>query len=329
MNEDELVNDFTIFKYLPPKDNCIFSNLKGYDLQELFALENKYKLELRNNINLDSNNTFGLEIEFEGINTVTTRLLLERYFSELWPVRCDSSLERGAEINSPILVDNKANWQMLKKICNAVLKKANSINTNISFKNAGGHVHIGSQILESDKKNWLNFFKLWSTYENIIYTASMAEEFKNDYKYFKKSSIPLSEVLFQIGDMENNAVNFGHVHLISSVKKEGNTIEFRCPNGTLDPVIWQNNVNLFSKLLLYAKSTKFNDDIIDARYKHNKKNYQIYSYNQIYLERALELCDMIFDNNLDKIYFLRQYLKSFETTFRIDKLVKCKKFTKK
>ena len=65
MNEDELVNDFTIFKYLPPKDNCIFSNLKGYDLQELFALENKYKLELRNNINLDSNNTFGLEIELD------------------------------------------------------------------------------------------------------------------------------------------------------------------------------------------------------------------------------------------------------------------------
>ena len=38
---------------------------------------------------------------------------------------------------------------------------------------------------------------------------------------------------------------------------------------------------------------------------------------------------MIFDNNLDKIYFLRQYLKSFETTLRIDKLIKCKKFTKK
>ena len=346
MNEDELVNDFTIFKYLPPKDNCILSNLKGYDLQELFALENKYQLELRDSINLDCDNTFGLEIEFEGINTVTTRLLLERYFSELWPVRCDSSLERGAEINSPILVDNKANWQMLKKICNAVLKKANSINTNISFKNAGGHVHIGSQILGSDKKNWFNFFKLWATYENIIYrfsygeflnprpkifqyAASMADELKNDYKYFKKPSIPLSEVLFQIGDMKNNAVNFGHVHLISAVKKEGNTIEFRCPNGTLDPVIWQNNVNLFSKLLLYAKSTKFNDDIIDTRYKHNKKNYQIYSYNQIYLEQALELCDMIFDNNLDKIYFLRQYLKSFETTLRIDKLIKCRKFTKK
>ena len=27
----------------------------------------------------------------------------------------------------------------------------------------------------------------------------------------------------------------------------------------------------------------------------------------IYLEQAIELSDMIFDNNLDKIYFLKQY----------------------
>ena len=157
MNEDELVNDFTIFKYLPPKDNCIFSNLKGYDLQELFVLENKYQLELRDSINLDCDNTFGLEMEFEGINTVTTRLLLERYFSELWPVRCDSSLERGAEINSPILVDNKANWQMLKKICNAVLKNANNINTNISFKNAEVMYILVLKFLEVIKRIGLTF----------------------------------------------------------------------------------------------------------------------------------------------------------------------------
>ena len=31
-----------------------------------------------------------------------------------------------------------------------------------------------------------------------------------------------------------------------------------------------------------------------------------------YLEQAVELADLIFDNNLDKVYFLRQYIKSFE-----------------
>ena len=40
----------------------------------------------------------------------------------------------------------------------------------------------------------------------------------------------------------------------------------------------------------------------------------------------MEFCDLIFDNNLDKIYFLRQYLKDKKYT---DKkvLVLSKKFT--
>ena len=37
-------------------------------------------------------------------------------------------------------------------------------------------------------------------------------------------------------------------------------------------------------------------------------------YNEIVLPQALELADLIFQNNYDKIYFLRQYLKSFETS---------------
>ena len=49
-------------------------------------------------------------------------------------------------------------------------------------------------------------------------------------------------------------------------------------------------------------------------------------YNKIYLEQALEFADLIFNNNIDKIYFLRQYLKSFESS-EIP-LKKAKKFIK-
>lgn len=33
-------------------------------------------------------------------------------------------------------------------------------------------------------------------------------------------------------------------------------------------------------------------------------------YGEIFLPEALEFSDMIFDNNLDKVYFLKQYLKN-------------------
>ena len=43
----------------------------------------------------------------------------------------------------------------------------------------------------------------------------------------------------------------------------------------------------------------------------------------------MELADMIFYNNLDKIYFLRQYLKSFEINNNEINLEKAKLFIKK
>ena len=49
----------------------------------------------------------------------------------------------------------------------------------------------------------------------------------------------------------------------------------------------------------------------------------------IYLEQALELCDMIFTNNFDKVYFLRQYLKSFEVCKKNADYPKARSLTKK
>ena len=39
---------------------------------------------------------------------------------------------------------------------------------------------------------------------------------------------------------------------------------------------------------------------------------KLYKSWRIKIDTSLELADILFDNNLDKVYFLRQYLKSFE-----------------
>ena len=66
------------------------------------------------------------------------------------------------------------------------------------------------------------------------------------------------------------------------------------------------------KLCYYCKSSSFDDSTIDKRYTLIKDKYDsITWYDEIYLEQALELCDMIFNNNFDKCYFLKQYIKSF------------------
>ncbi len=327
-----------IFNYIKPNENNQFSTMSMDELHVLFKLLNDYYLDLRGKLNFKSIVTFGLEIEFEHAETSNIHYQLYHKFSDDdWHMKDDISLVEGAEITSPILRDSKETWRDLSNVCYIINKSATIDNKS------GGHIHVGTQVLGDDKKAWLNFLKLWATYENIIYRFSygefatsrvgimnyadmMADKFINDYHHFVDSSIDLCDILNVIAKNRNQAVNFGNVDDMQFGHFDlGNTIEFRCPNGTLNPIIWQNNVNLFVNLLLYSRSKLYNNGIIDSRMA-TPIDRTLSAYNEIYLEQALEFCDMIFHNNLDKIYFLKQYIKSFEVGNR--PLVKAKKFTK-
>ena len=251
-----------------------------------------------------------------------------------WSVNRDLSLNNGAEITSPILVDKTEHWKDLKTVCN-LASAFGEISTH-----SAGHVHAGTQVLGSSEKAWGNFIKLWGAYENVIYRFGYNEYLnKNkDISYCKPMSTKLINgytvfgdnlyrLLNYLSDSRTYAVNFQNVTLSDEEIIPFGTIEFRNPNGTLDPVIWQNNVNFFIKLLLYCKSDKFDEELVKHRLEQKSKySNDFEDYNHIFTEQAIELADMVFDNNLDKIYFLRQYIKDFDTSE--ESMVKTKKFTK-
>ena len=147
--------------------------------------------------------------------------------------------------------------------------------------------------------------------------------------YLKNINADLKEIIETINHGKYNSINFHHVKYDTIDKIiEGNTIEIRCGNSTRNTIIIQNYIYFLLSLFRYAKSDKFNDEILDERHEECKDIYDnIDMYNEIYLEQALELCDLIFDNNLDKMYFLHQYLKDFKVDEK--KFDKNKTFTKK
>ena len=51
-------------------------------------------------------------------------------------------------------------------------------------------------------------------------------------------------------------------------------------------------------------------------------------YSEVNIEEALEFVDLVFDNDLDKVYFLRQYIKNYEENFKTNKAVMAKRFVK-
>jgi len=332
-------NDKTIFKYFEKNNNDMLSNLTEDDLDNFFRYLKLYYLELRKVINLEQDDTFGLEIEYENSNNN----IIEDNIKYNWFVKHDSSLFNGGEATSTTLFDSEKNWQDLNDVCTLI-----SENSKFGVS-AGGHIHIGAQALGSKYESWVSFIKLWSVYENVLfryayndylterprqlkYAAPIANELwlsskctSKDKCVSKEDHFKYYRLLDDLPQLRDQAVNFLNVKDVYQTL-DRNTLEFRCPNGTLNPIIWQNNVNVFSKLLNSCKHDKIDLEYIMYRQEKikNIKNSLI-AYRKIYIKQALELSDMIFDNNLDKIYFLRQYFKDFEVGN--EPLILAKKFT--
>lgn len=351
-----------IFDYIKPNENTALSDFNQLDLEELIYHLNKYQLKLRDTLEIDENITFGTEIECQKVSSrkkLADALypeLGENYFdweerydllrhlmfdvkgqvsSHYWDIVPDETVKTGVELNSPILWDSKKNWQDLKSVCEKVSKYGKIDNC------CGGHVHIGKQILKNEKLSLLQLSHLWSVYENIIYRFCYGEylternninvyarpfyqSFLAYYDKFPDSSIDslLDRIYFISGSKERA---FFLEKSQDHEFKNKNTIEFRNPNGTLNPVIWQNNIDFFAHLLMYADSPFFQKDILEKR-RENLAHSSLREYRQIELGQALELADMIFPNNLKKVYFLRQYTKSFEVGTK--HLQKAKRFTR-
>lgn len=327
-------SDHPLFAHIPPRDNTMFSQMSGHDLQDLIFYLNLYPLELRNRLGLDQAITFGFEIETELVDYKRLDDECEEDKFPGWRDEYDCSLQSGREIQSPILRDTQKSWEELKQMC-TFLKDISCID-----KCAGGHIHVGAQIFQGDLKALLNFLKCWAVYEHIIYRFCYGE-FLNARPKLKKYAPPVAPQLLELYDKfkeqpdslveklfwdidRHSAINFGNTYNLKKTE-EYNTIEFRCPNGSLEPVIWQNNLNLFARLLLYSKSARYDDRIIDQRREANGETIPLDFYSEIYLQQALEFCDLIFTKNVDKLYFLRQYLKSYQiadTYCRADTFIK-------
>mgnify|MGYP005780111251 CR=1 FL=1 len=321
--------------------NDEFHKFNSLDLQELVTEIENYYLLYRNKLNLPDFVTFGVEIEYENL----LKTFVDKYVTknlESWDSKYDLSVKLGGEISSPILHNDLESWKELKQICDYLKKK--KADTGV---NTGGHIHVGAHILGEDIKNWQTFIKIYIAYEHILFRFLYGDKI-NARKSLNEYAPPTADLLYnKIEKLDNykriteltglelgnrfKALNLNNAYLYNIYTQERkNTIEFRSGNSTTDAIIWQNNINAVCSLMLAPTRNMIDNDFIDYKLKHRivSSNEDYYLYNEIHLQDALEFADMIFDNNLDKVYFLRQYFKSFEDNYGIKGAVKAKKFTK-
>lgn len=235
--------------------------------------------------------------------------------------------------------DKKKYWKELKEVCEFLSKrKADTLH------NAGGHIHVGACTLGDDLDAWKNFIKLYTVYEHILSRFFYGDKF-TARKRILEFAEPVAPILYNRIDAFNSSstvrslkwkfpcmdrcfsLNLCNVDFHKPVcNDKKNTIEFRWPNASSNHVIWQNNINTCTKML--KSSRNLDTDFLDYKLSNGNFTYDKMKYSEVNIEEALEFVDLVFDNDLDKVYFLRQYIKNYDENFKINKAVMAKTFVK-
>ncbi len=296
-------------------------------------------LIMRKSLSLPKEDTFGIEIEAVKKERLDFRTLFlgTRYH---WHYTSDSTLYPpcGGEFVSPIYRDQPDTWTQIAREC-TVLKEA-GLYVNHS---CAGHIHIGTQILNGVPGAFINLLKLWAVYEDVIFQFSRGQ-FSNYRRLLRLYGRPISHLIqenldqklitsmddihhSQLSLAKRYALDFSYMKGLG--QKRGNTIEVRCPNGTLEPAIWQNMINFFLKLFHYAASPSFARTFPFERYHElSQKPLVQADYENANEEKAKELCDCIFSDPVDRYYFWKQYQKAPMAKTDLPVLVKTKPFWK-
>ena len=300
-------------------DELEFRKLKKKEKRKFLNYLTEYLIEYRSSLGLSKNITFGVEIEYESLCKID---LGESSIFE-WHTSKDSTLICGEEIKSPVLKDTDSDWQDLFSIC-SLLKEYN-VST---FGNCGGHIHFGKMVFNNNYEYFINFLKLIMLYEPILFYFGYGDKLV-PRRHINTYAPPIASRLYEMRKKIFRCRSLGQVldTIPYSEKHQSicfknldfdccydfyNTIEFRFPNSSSEEVVWQNNINVLGKLLMYACSEEFDKNLVDYRlFIMNKFRYDKNTYESIQMDLAFEFADLIFDNYLDKINFFKQYFKLY------------------
>ncbi len=298
-----------------------FSCVSRSKLKEKFLDKNRKYTQ----IGLDKRMTIGMEIESEGALSSLMLSLKKIAISEKdgkargWDAKTDGSLNNGVEIVSPILSDNKEDIEDLYMIC-SMLK-----NGQRASENCGGHIHIGADYLTS-KEAYINLFEIWGNAEKIIY--QMCNENGDIPRYgiqdyappispkfndaIEKGSInlenedDLNDFIAQVQEIQGD--RYSGLNLLN-INNGKNTIEFRIPNGTINPDVWIENARLFGRIVQMSQSLAE----IEKKSEHSEEeDHLIELYNNLKQdipeEKKMEiLLELLFTEEERNVYRERYF----------------------
>ena len=340
------------------------STLNKCELSDLLYKINTLPFTFRERLNISPEVCFGSEIETNSVDVIDMFRKIRKFNLDekinktkyMYMISDDITVD--AEVITPVMNDTKEHWDYFYKLFVLLNESGATIGDNTS-----NHVHVGTHLIRSTK-DLSTLLKILVVFEPILYkfgygysdiprsyikasidqynyaSISCPSRFSKFIDYLDKSKLVSKQKFKTFISKElalKNFVNFEEFMYRDINKKDNqpndsDQIEIRCFNGTLDPVIAQNNICIIASIIDAIYSGRIDLDYINNeynRYKLQNYNFDSYcsllnvsecyhynkilnSFNNVNVTKALKFADMIFTSDREKLYFLKQYLKLFE-----------------
>ena len=265
------------------------------------------KSTYRDKLELSPFTKFGLEIEMDHVSKKNIDKLKKEYNDKQgYNVHEDTSLKDGGiELSTRFMGNREKNWVELKDLSD-YLKRIKP-----QFERSSLQVNLNCHMSYNEL---VAFLKFYAYYEDIIYRISRGNDriMRYSYETYAMSILDRLKTVIKYGRDEMDIVNefiysksFG-ISLKDQIGKENlrsgiNLIEFRTPNGTIDPILWQNYITLFQSMIDFFES----DDWIGYHFDIDKVDNNRSDFD---LNRAIEFANIVFVSDKEKLLFLKQYI---------------------
>lgn len=261
---------------------------------------------------------YGIEIEAESIPFDNGKRVISHKIDDTWLLKSDDSLiDKGLEISSPVLSNDKDTLVRLKKLAKTLDY------LGATFNNAS--LQLNFDYLNKSDDDIIYLLKVFSIYQNVIcrYSTGIDDSLR---KSFFDYAIPLGD-LFRYR-FRTNAIKIDSyrrfinnksfsLSLKTLTKKNQDpikVIEFRTPNGSSNYYLWMNYIIFFSSFLTSVNKNQFDRDYVDYSFDHLVFADSLDKLIAIDEDKACELADIIFITDEEKDCFFKQY---FDKTIRI------------
>ena len=249
---------------VPDGDRSLVANDELHErLMELAASAAGRQYE-RENVIGDTNQTFGIEVEFDGANpTEVARAMYdaglassprqESYHSRhrqpgMWTVETDATV--SGEVVSPVLRDTPQTWDQLERVCSILHDHGARITAS-----TGGHVHVGvdSSGLDHDVNRFRRVASTCAWAEDLLYRLAAGtgpdgrrhRGVSNRYQWCGpmrsgdfENAQDLGDLAYRVGASHGVGLNY------QNITGGRRTVEYRYFDSSLDPTRLQANIKL-------------------------------------------------------------------------------------